>query len=274
MNAFKDNIAIITGAGSGIGAALAMALGRAGACVICTDRDPATATRTAQDIRGAGGRASAHALDVTDAEAVEALVQKVVEEHGRLDLMFNNAGISVAGEARDLEMSHWRAVLDVNLMGVVHGVHAGYRQMARQGHGHIINVASLAGLIPFPTNVPYATSKHAVVDLSLSLRAEGADLGVKVSAVCPGFIQTGIFTATPFVKVDRERAMRNLPFTPLPSARAAEEILRGVSRNDALIVFPRYARWIWRLHRLSAGLLNAFHLKGIRDMRKFRLGDD
>lgn len=274
MSAFKDRIAFITGAGSGIGASIAAALGREGAFVVCTDRDPAAATRTSQDIRGVGGRASAHALDVTDAVQMEALVRAVVEEHGRLDLMFNNAGISVAGEARDLTLEHWRAVLDVNLMGVVHGVHAAYAQMVRQGSGHIINIASLAGLIPFPTNVPYATSKHAVVGLSLSLRAEGADLGVKVSAVCPGFVQTGIFSATPFVNVDRERAMRNLPFTPLPSAAAADAILRGITRNDALIVFPGYARWIWRLHRLRAALLDPFHLKGIRDMRKFRLGGD
>jgi NAD(P)-dependent dehydrogenase (short-subunit alcohol dehydrogenase family) len=258
MSNFTGAIALITGAGSGIGAALARALARRRAFVVCADIKEDTAQAVVDSIVREGGSGSAHALDVTDAEAVAALVREVALQHGKLDLMFNNAGISIA-------------VLDVNLMGVVNGVDAGYKQMARQGHGHIINIASLAGLIPFPTNVPYATSKHAVVGLSLSLRAEGADLGVKVSAVCPGFIQTGIFAATPFINVDREKAMRNIPFPPLDSDKAAERILKGITRNEALIVFPAYARVFWRLHRLSAGLLNAFHLKGIRDMRKLRL---
>jgi NAD(P)-dependent dehydrogenase (short-subunit alcohol dehydrogenase family) len=274
MNTFTGAIALITGAGSGIGAALARALARRQAFVVCADIKEDTARQVLDGILREGGSGSAHALDVTDSNAVAALIREVVLQHGKLDLLFNNAGISIAGEARDIALEHWRAVLDVNLMGVVNGVDAGYKQMARQGHGHIINIASLAGLIPFPTNVPYATSKHAVVGMSLSLRAEGADLGVKVSAVCPGFVQTGIFAATPFINVDRERAMRNIPFPPLDSDKAAERILRGITRNEALIVFPAYARLFWRLHRLSAGVLNAFHLKGIRDMRKLRLKQD
>ncbi|MEN9727775.1 MAG: hypothetical protein RL434_2141, partial [Pseudomonadota bacterium] len=227
MNTFTGAIALITGAGSGIGAALARALARRQAFVVCADIKEDTARQVLDGILREGGSGSAHALDVTDSNAVAALIREVVLQHGKLDLLFNNAGISIAGEARDIALEHWRAVLDVNLMGVVNGVDAGYKQMARQGHGHIINIASLAGLIPFPTNVPYATSKHAVVGLSLSLRAEGADLGVKVSAVCPGFVQTGIFAATPFINVDRERAMRNIPFPPLDSDKAAARILRG-----------------------------------------------
>lgn len=274
MTAFTGNTVLITGAGSGIGAALARALARRGAFVACADIRVDTAEAVVSGLLREGGNGSAHALDVTDATAVSELVHGLVASHGKLDLLFNNAGISIAGEARDISLEHWRKVLDVNLMGVMHGVDAGYKQMARQGHGHIVNIASLAGLIPFPTNVPYATSKHAVVGLSLSLRAEGADLGVKVSAVCPGFIQTGIFAATPFINVDREQAMRNIPFPPIDSDKAAEAILRGVARNQPLIVFPAYARFFWRLHRLHAGLLNFLHLKGIRDMRKLRLRQD
>jgi NAD(P)-dependent dehydrogenase (short-subunit alcohol dehydrogenase family) len=272
MDTFKDRIAIVTGAGSGIGAAVSAALAARGARVICADIAADKAAAVAAAIQQRGGLATATRLDVTDAEQVGALVKETVGRYGRLDLMFNNAGISVAGDARDLTLSHWRQVLDVNLMGVVYGSDAAYKQMATQGHGHIINIASLAGLIPFPTNAPYATSKHAVVGLSLSLRAEGADLGVKVSAVCPGFIQSNIFSATQFINLDRERAMRNIPFTPIPAEHAALKILRGIERNDPIIIFPGYARLIWSLHRLAGRLLNPMHLKGIRDLRKLRGG--
>lgn len=272
MSDFQGRIAVITGAGSGVGAALARELGRRGAHVICADLAADNARAVAAEITSSGGRATAMQIDVTDAAQVAGLIETTAATHGRIDLMFNNAGISVAGDARDLTLEHWRRVLDVNLMGVVYGTDAAYKQMAKQGDGHIVNIASLAGLIPFPTNAPYATSKHAVVGLSLSMRAEGEDLGVKVSAVCPGFIQTNIFEATPFIKVDREGAMRNMPFTPMASAKAADAILRGIRRNQAVIVFPGYARLIWGLHRMRASWLNPFHRKAIRDLRRFRLG--
>ncbi|MSR15121.1 MAG: SDR family oxidoreductase [Gammaproteobacteria bacterium] len=270
MYSFKDQIALITGAGSGIGAALSQALAERGAQVICADLLPERAATVVAAIQQAGGTAYAVPLDVRDAEQVEALVKATVARHGRLDFMINNAGISVTGDARDLELAHWRQVLDVNLMGVVYGTHAAYQQMTSQGHGHIVNIASLAGLVPFPTNVPYATTKHAVVGLSLSLRAEAQDLGVRVSAVCPGFIQTNILVDTPVINLDRAKFMRNLPFTPLSPVHAAAQILRGIERNRAIIVFPGYARILWALHRLAALLLNPMHLKAIRDLRKFR----
>jgi NAD(P)-dependent dehydrogenase (short-subunit alcohol dehydrogenase family) len=272
MQAFKGRVAVVTGAGSGIGAAVSRALGKAGAHVVCTDRSADAAGIVAQEICAAGGMATGSALDVTSAGAVAEVVARTLGEHRTLDLMFNNAGISVAGEARDIDLSHWRQVLDVNLMGVVHGCDAAYRAMVRQGYGHIVNIASLAGLIPFPSNVPYATSKHAVVGLSLSLRAEGVDLGVRVSAVCPGFIQTNIFQSTPFIRVDRERAMKNIPFPPIPAERAAQEILRGVARNRAIIVFPGYARLLWTLQCLIPSALNPLHRKSLRDLRRLRTG--
>ncbi|MBI2802500.1 MAG: SDR family oxidoreductase [Gammaproteobacteria bacterium] len=270
MTEFNDKVAVITGGGSGIGAALCRELARRGARVLCADLAADTARGVVDEITKAGGRATAYPLDVTHAEQVAALVATAIAEHGRIDFMFNNAGISVTGDARDLTLTHWRHVIDVNLMGVVYGSDSAYKQMATQGFGHIVNIASLAGLIPFPTNAPYATTKHAVVGLSQSLRAEGEDLGVRVSAVCPGFIQSNIYKATPFINVDRERALTNMPFTPVPAERAANLILRGVLRNDPIIIFPGYARVVWYVQRLKAALLNPLHRKGIRDLRKLR----
>src|SRR5207248_6593438 len=112
--------------------------------------------------------------------------------HGRLDLMVNNAGIGIGGETRELLLAHWDRIIDVNLRGVVHGVHAAYPVMIEQGSGHIVNTASLAGLLPSPGATPYAMTKHAVVGLSLSLRGEAAAYGVRVTAVCPGVVETPI----------------------------------------------------------------------------------
>jgi NADP-dependent 3-hydroxy acid dehydrogenase YdfG len=267
MDGFREAIVLVTGGGSGIGAALAAALCAEGAKVIVAD----IAVATAQAVQARGEAVEAHALDVTDATAFTALIDDLVVRHGRLDYLFNNAGISVCADARDLTLDHWRQVIDVNLMGVVYGTHAGYQQMTRQGHGHIINIASLAGLVPFPTNAPYAASKHAVVGLSLSLRTEGEALGVKVSAVCPGFIQSNIFSATPFINVNRETLLKAMPFKPIDTRTAAANILAGVRRNEAVISFPGYARFLWRLYRLWPGLLDLLGRRQISDLRKARL---
>ncbi|MEQ8659449.1 MAG: SDR family oxidoreductase, partial [Gammaproteobacteria bacterium] len=167
-------VAIITGGAAGIGLALGSALAARGATVVLADIDGAAAQAAATRL---GARVSAATLDVTDAAAVAALVADTVRAHGRVDLMVNNAGIAISGEARDIEIAHWRRVVEVNLMGVIHGCDAAYKQMVAQGHGHIVNIASLAGLVPFPTNASYCATKHAVVGLSQSLRAEGEALG-------------------------------------------------------------------------------------------------
>ena len=162
--AFAGKTAFVTGGASGIGRALTVELLAAGARV------------TIADIAGAPEAAralgcQAVALDVTDAEAVTRAVRAFVSAHGRLDYLFNNAGVAVVGETKSMSGADWRRVLDVNVSGVVHGVHAAYPILIQQGSGHIVNTASAAGLLPIPGAVAYATSKHAVVGLSTSLRA-------------------------------------------------------------------------------------------------------
>ncbi|MCB1749573.1 MAG: SDR family oxidoreductase [Gammaproteobacteria bacterium] len=264
---FDGQVAIVTGGASGIGRALGHALAARGAAVVLADIDGAGAAAVAAAI---GPRASAHALDVTDAAAVSGLVTDTAARHGRLDLVFNNAGIAVTGDARDLELAHWRRVVEVNLMGVVHGSHAAYRLMAAQGSGHIVNIASLAGLVPFPSNVPYSTTKHAVVGLSRSLRIEGEDLGVRVSVVCPGFVESNIYAAAEAVNLPADDLARDIPFRKVPAEAAARRILDGVLRNEAVIVFPGYARLSWALDRINQRLGLPLARRLIRDLRKLR----
>ena len=185
-DSLEGKVAIVTGAGSGIGEAVSLELARRGARVVVADINGDGAKRVATAIAESGGQATASHVDVTQEQDVMRLVEETASAYGRLDYQFNNAGIAIGGDARDLTLDHWRRVLDVDLNGVLYGTLAAYPIMVRQGFGHIVNTSSAAGLLPTPLSAPYCTAKYAVVGLSLSLRAEGADLGVKVSVVCPG----------------------------------------------------------------------------------------
>jgi len=268
-DAFAGKTAIVTGGGSGIGAAIARALAARGATVVIADIDEPAAKTVAGAIVSAGGQASIAVLDVRDAVAVADLVSQTAAERGELGLMFNNAGIAVGGLAEQLTLEHWDRVIDVNLRGVVHGVHAAYPVMLRQGHGHIVNTASLAGLLPGPGLAPYAAAKHAVVGLSLALRAEGASRGVRVSAVCPGFVDTPLLgrvnAGLPQTEMGADAATlaRRLGKLYQPGA-LAQDVLRGVERNRALIVAPRSARAAWRTARYAPGLAMRTVIAGVR----------
>jgi NAD(P)-dependent dehydrogenase (short-subunit alcohol dehydrogenase family) len=269
MDVFKDKVAIVTGGASGIGRALGADLARRGASAVMADTQAGPLEQAVSALKNRGLQAEAATLDVTDFEAVKRLVEDTAARHGRLDYMFNNAGIAVGGEVRDCEIGDWRDVLDVNLMGVVNGVASAYPLMVEQGFGHIVNTASIEGLIPFPGAVSYVASKYGVVGLSNALRMEGADLGVKVSVVCPGYIKTPIFETSKMIKLDRQKVMEALPerlgITPEECAR---RVLRGVARNRAIIVVTGLAKILWAIHRISPALtflIMKVHLRGSRE---------
>lgn len=271
MNIYQKKTAIVTGGGSGIGRALCRQLAQAGTIVLVADINGQAAQETAEDICRVEMQARATQLDVSDAIAVQQLVDKTTTEFGRLDFMFNNAGITHLGEVRDQSLDNWRRVIDINLMGVIYGTDAAYRQMVKQGSGHIVNIASLAGLVPQPTSVPYTASKHAVVGLSTALRAEGVDLGVRVSVVCPAFIQANMIHENSVlgVKVADLHARRNLRLMPTAD-QAARAILRGVARNEEIIVYPFYARLLWWVSRIIPATPLFMRKKIVRDFRRLR----
>lgn len=273
-SSFRNKVSVVTGGASGIGRATCRELGREeDSVVVVADIDAKQAQETATVIAETGGKAHSVRLDVTQAAAVEKLVREVALRYGRLDYMFNNAGIAIWGEARDTSLEHWQRALDVNLWGVIHGTVSAYEVMVGQGHGHIINTASLAGLIPVPMETAYAAAKHAVVGLSTSLRAEGAALGVKVSVACPGPINTAIFDSTTYVTEFRDEEAGVDRSSLMSAEHCARAILAGVERNRGIIVITRFARYAWLLYRISPRLARLLFRKRIERVRASRVND-
>ncbi|MCP4567625.1 MAG: SDR family oxidoreductase [FCB group bacterium] len=271
MGIFTNKSIIITGSASGIGRALAEELARRGASLILTDINKESLQATAGAITKAGGTAKAAVLDVTDVKAVKQLVDRTVTEYGRLDYIFNNAGIVIPGEARDYAYDDWRKVIDTNLYGVIHGVAAAYPVMCRQGFGHIVNTASLAGLIPATGAISYTASKYGVVGLSHALRVEASDLGVKVSVVCPGMVDTPINNYETSANLDKQKMLSMQPKNLITAEKSAEIILRGVERNKSTILVTAVAKIFWPLHRINPDLMMLMWKPFIRKMRKARL---
>jgi NAD(P)-dependent dehydrogenase (short-subunit alcohol dehydrogenase family) len=255
MDIFRGKVAFITGAASGIGRALALTLAKSGCVVVVTDIDGDGALEVAKEVLVAGGGARAVTLDVSDPAAVTEAIRDCAKRHGRIDYLFNNAGIAVGGDFRDIAEDDLRRIVDINLWGVINGIRAAYPLMVQQRGGHIVNTASLAGLVPFAPVAPYALTKHAVVGLTESLRAEAHRLGVRFTAICPGFIQTNIYANSRMAGLP-EGAVKDLTVVaPMDVQDAARRILKGVARNKALVVFPFSAWLLWWVYRLSPSLL-------------------
>jgi NAD(P)-dependent dehydrogenase (short-subunit alcohol dehydrogenase family) len=261
---FENKTAIVTGGASGIGEELVRQLHRRGARVIIVDSDDVNGRRVQAAVGTADRPVRFEHLDVRDAAALEGLVAGLERAGGRVDFMFNNAGIAILALAQDMSLHDWKHFLDVNLLGVVGGVHAVFARMVAQGSGHIINTASLAGLVPVPGCASYVAAKSAVVGLSQALRIEGASHGVRVSVVCPGMVETPIFERTHCVGLDPQKVKAAMPGRPTPVDVFVRRVLRGVAKNRSVIA-PGVAGVLWRLHRylpwLTTALMRSLHRK-------------
>jgi NAD(P)-dependent dehydrogenase (short-subunit alcohol dehydrogenase family) len=271
MRDLTGRSAIVTGGGSGVGAALTRQLVAAGADVSVADLDPDAARQVVESLTGPG-TATALQLDVRDAATVAAAVDGVVARHGSLDLMFNNAGITFGGETHELSLDHWDAIIDVNIRGVVHGVAAAYPVMVRQGHGHIVNTASMGGLMAAGLITSYVMTKHAVVGLSLALRTEAAAHGVGVTALCPAAVETPLLDKGELGRFrGRDYYLKGQGIKhPLDADTFAKLALRAVAANRPLLVTPRQARIAWRVGRLAPNFVSRAGTRFVAKQRKLQ----
>jgi NAD(P)-dependent dehydrogenase (short-subunit alcohol dehydrogenase family) len=231
---FAGKTALVTGGTSGIGRSIARALAERGAHVYVASRSHEKVRSTIDDFKKAGLTIAGLPLDVRDRGGFRLAIDVVIRENGAIDYLFNNAGIAVLGEARDVTDQDWDDVLDVDLRGVINGIQAAYPHMIARRRGHIVNVASIGGLVPTPFAVGYTAAKFGVVGLSRALRLEAERYGVKVSVVCPAAVDTAMATASAYRHVDREKFHAVLPSRFEDCDRSVARILRDVERNVAI----------------------------------------
>ena len=268
-NYFQNKTALVTGGGSGIGRAVCQRLAAAGAIVFCADIDLAKAEATAPGAKA--GNIFAKQLDVTQKSEIQLVLAEIVAQHGRIDLVFNNAGTGVIGECRDTSINDWKYAFDLNFFGVLYGSQYAYELMLKQGGGQIVNTSSLAGLIDGLAVVgPYSTTKHAVAAYTRTLRAEAKSLGIKVNLVCPGVVSTPITEGSAFIKGSEgyRQYSRDVLAKGITPERAAHHILKGVSSNKAVIIFPFMAKVFLFIARRSGLAVRLVMNKMLEDYRK------
>ncbi|MEO8616901.1 MAG: SDR family NAD(P)-dependent oxidoreductase [Luteolibacter sp.] len=263
VRTFEGRTVVLTGAASGIGRALANALSRCGATVHALDINADGLADLARESAGPGV-IHCGTVDVRDIASYTLAVTEVMRISKSIDYLFNNAGVTLLGEAQNLSFDRWKWLLDINLMGVIYGTHLIYPIMIAQGSGHIINTASIAGATGYATAAAYTTSKAAILEFSRSLRSEAKAYGVKVSVACPGYVDSGIFIQERIVGADREAMIRDLPVKMMSPDEAAMGFLTGVVRGEKTMVFPLSAKLLWYLSRWAPSMTDRFHKRFLR----------
>jgi NAD(P)-dependent dehydrogenase (short-subunit alcohol dehydrogenase family) len=249
--------AVITGAAGGLGRALALEIGRRRGRVLVADIDESGARETVNLVAGTGAEASAVRCDVSKIAEVEALAACADERMGGADLLVNNAGVGCGGNVGDVPLSDWEWIMGINLWGVIYGCHTFVPRFRKQGSGHILNVASVAGLISAPLMAPYNVTKAGVVALSQTLANEVKEDHIGVTVLCPTYFNTRIVERgrtyvkdAKLIEATKERMAR----AGVQADGVAKAALDAVARGDLYALPHRDGRWFWRLMRAEPEL--------------------
>ncbi len=257
VRSLHGKVALVTGAGSGIGRETALAFGRRGADLVIADLDPAGLADTEAALRGLGRDVLARRVDVADREQMRGFAEETFARVGTVDILMNNAGVGLGAGFLDTSLQDWDWILGINLLGVVHGCHFFTPKMVERGAGgHVVNVSSMAGYVPAEALSAYVTTKYAVLGLTESLRGELRRHRIGVTAICPGIIDTPITRSAPLrgryaaagQREEMVEAYRKRGYGP---DRVAGNVLRAIQRNRGIAPISPEAWIAWYLRRLA-----------------------
>ena len=266
---YKNKTAIVTGGASGIGKEMCKYLTKRGAAVILADINKEAARKTAEELDKNSGTCKWHHIDVTNQLDIEDCVKETKKKFGKIDLIINNAAIGIDGEFKDINLKQFKKVIEINLWGVIYGTYSVYPIMMEQGYGQIVNVSSLAGLLPGGLMTSYTASKHAVTGFSLGLRPEAKEYGIKVNVLCPGFIETEIHDNTEKVSdyLNSEKNKRNKNRFP-PAEKCIKSMMRGIEKDKAIIISPAAQKIYWWMYRFCPNFILFAWEKIIKKLKK------
>jgi len=254
--AFKDKVIIVAGGASGIGEHLVRQLSSFGKTVIILDRNKKAGKQLAQDLTNdITGTVIFESIEMNDTKKVESLLNKLNKTYGPIDYFFNTAGSFMAGEMRDTPVENWLKITDLNLPPQINGAALMYEIMQENGHGHIVNFASAAGLFPVPIMSIYGSTKFAIVGMSLGMRIEAKTLNINVSVACPTVINTPLYDTAIYNNVKKDKALKYFKDAKIQTPEiAASRIIKATASNKAIIHTAFSTRVGWMLYRFSPSL--------------------
>jgi short-subunit dehydrogenase len=245
----NDKTCIVTGAASGLGKGIAKRLINNGANVILLDIDKIRLNEFIREIGQSKSRVEAREIDVTKYDDVQQCISEIKNQYGHIDYLFNNAGIGGTLPFKSATIEQWNKIVNLNLFGVINGITAVYPIMVEQKSGYIVNTSSIAGIMPFPGQVLYNTTKYGITGLSLSLLKEAKQNNIDISIICPGMVKTRIFYK-PIIGNEASENDVKIPKEAISIDEAIDDIFDGLGKKRTVIITPKYLAKYYMIYRL------------------------
>lgn len=257
MKVIRGRTALVTGAASGIGRAIALALSREGASLRLLDIDDQNLEQTARDARALGVAVTTRHCDLTQPAQISDVVAEILGSGDPIHILINNAGLAFHGSTHGMTATQWRQIMSVNLLAPIQLVHELLPVLAAQEEAHVVNVGSVFGLATFREGAVYQASKFGLVGFTAALRAEYCRPEFGVTMLCPGFVRTAMLDRAA-IETPPQKGHRIPNWITISPDYVAARTLRAIRRNEAMVVIPGSARLLWRLNRLSPALMDMF----------------